>query len=80
MTDVSKEAPHVYIVHYEGRDVECYGKLEEDSNFSVVCDDETDDYVWTDGDPDNESFTTWEDVVACLQIHFDSDILEISAV
>jgi hypothetical protein len=53
--------------------------LEEDSNFSVVCDDESDDDVWTDGDPDNESFTTWEDVVACLQMHFDSDIQEISA-
>jgi hypothetical protein len=73
------EANHVYIVHYEGRDVECYGTLEEDSNFSVVCDDESDDSVWTDGDPDNESFTAWEDVVASLQMHYDSDILEISA-
>jgi hypothetical protein len=53
--------------------------LEEDSNFSVVCDDESDDSVWTDGDPDNESFTAWEDVVASLQMHYDSDILEISA-
>lgn len=74
------EAPNVYVVHYEGRDVECYGKLEEDSNFSVVCDDECDDDVWTDGDPDAMSFVTWEDVVSTLQKHFNSDILEISAV
>lgn len=74
------EAPNVYVVHYEGRDVECYGKLEEDSNFSVVCDDEWDDDVWTDGDPDAMSFVTWEDVVSTLQKHFNSDILEISAV
>ena len=75
------EAPHVYIVHFEGRDVECYGTLEEDSNFSVVCDDEYDDDVWCDGDPvTGEGFTNWETVVVTLQKHFNSDILEISAV
>ena len=37
------QAPSVYIVHFEGRDVECYGTLEEDSNFSAVCEDEEDD-------------------------------------
>ncbi len=73
------EAKHVYVVHYQGRDVECYGTLEEDSNFSVVCDDESDDDVWTDGDPAGESFLTWEAVVATLQGHFNSDIQEISA-
>jgi hypothetical protein len=74
------KAPHVYIVPFEGRNVECYGSLEEDSNFSVVCDDECDDAVWCDGRPDGGWFTTWEDVVECLQREFDSDILEISAV
>jgi len=75
------EAPHVYVVHYQGRDVECYGTLEDDSNFSVVCDDESDDDVWTDGDPiSGDPFTTWEDVVACLQREYSSDIQEISAV
>ena len=73
------EAPHVYIVHFEGRDVECYGTLEENSNFNVVCDDESDDSVWTDGRPWGGWFTTWEDVVECLQREFDSDILEIGA-
>jgi hypothetical protein len=53
------EANHVYVVHYQGRDVECYGTLEEDSNFSVVCDDESDDDVWTDAHPDTgEPFLT----------------------
>lgn len=74
------EAPHVYIVHYEGRDVECYGTLEEDSNFSVVCADECDDSVWTDGDPiTGDPFEDWETVVARLQDEFDSNILEIGA-
>ena len=73
------EAPHVYIVPFEGRNVECYGQLEEDSNFSVVCDDECDDDVWCDGRPDGGWFTTWEDVVESLQREFNSDILEITA-
>ena len=74
------EAAHVYIVHYEGRDVECYGTLEEDSNFSVVCDDECDDSVWTDADPvTGNPFLTWETVVDRLQGEFDSDILQIEA-
>jgi hypothetical protein len=73
------EAPHVYVVPFEGRDVECYGQLEEDSNFNVVCDDECDDDVWCGGRPDGGSFTTWEDVVESLQREFISDILEISA-
>lgn len=73
------EATHVYVVHFEGRDVECYGELQEDSNFSVVCDDEYDDAVWTDGNPAGGSFTAWEDVVAELQAYFESEILEISA-
>ena len=73
------EAPNVYIVHHNGHDVECYGTLEEDSNFSVVCVDEYDDDVWCDGRPDGGWFTTWEDVVECLQREFDSRIVEIGA-
>lgn len=71
------EAPHAYVVHFEGRIVECYGELEENSNFSVVCDDEYDDDIWCNGivGPMN-----WEAVVAHLQLYFESDIVEISAV
>ncbi len=71
------EAPSVYIVHHNGADVECYGTLEEDSNFSVVCADEEDDDVWCEGRPDGGWFTTWEDVVECLQREFGSRIIEI---
>ncbi len=71
------QAPSVYIVHHNGADVECYGTLEEDSNFSVVCADEEDDDVWCEGRPDGGWFTTWEDVVECLQREFGSRIIEI---
>lgn len=73
------EAPHVYVVHFEGRDVECYGELEENSNFSVICDDEYDDDVWYNADPvTGNPFEDWETVVARLQPYFDSGIVEIS--
>jgi hypothetical protein len=74
------EANHEYVVEYKGRKVSCYGTLQEYSNFSVVCDDEWDDGVWCAGNPAGGSFTSWEAVVAVLKPHFDSDILEISAV
>jgi hypothetical protein len=70
---------HVYMVEHNGRTVECYGELQEDSNFHVVCDDERFDDTWTDGDPSGDFFMTWEDVVAGLQPHFGSRIEEISA-
>jgi len=72
-------APEVYVVHYNGYDVECYGTLEDDSNFNIVCEDEADDDVWCESNPDGDAFTTWEDVVSTLQHYFNSPILEISA-
>ena len=80
MNDTTNEAPHVYIVPFEGRNVQCYGELEENSNFEVVCEDEADDFIWCDGNPDVGSFGTWEEVVQVLQLEVSSDILEISAV
>lgn len=70
-----------YIVHHEGVDVECYGTLEEDSNFSVVCEDEEDDDVWCDGNcVTDEPFQTWEEAVKHLWGEYASAIIEISAV
>lgn len=71
------EAPHVYIAHFNGYDVECYGTLEETSNFSIVCAYEWDDRTWCDG---ITGALTWENVLAELQPHFKSAIWEITAV
>tara|TARA_B110000503_G_scaffold134035_1_gene212444 strand:- start:962 stop:1171 length:210 start_codon:yes stop_codon:yes gene_type:complete len=63
--------------------VECYGKLHDDSNFSIVCEDEEDDDIWTEGNPNTDSdyfFETWEEVVDTLSAQYDSPIVEISAV
>jgi hypothetical protein len=66
-----------YKVIWFGKETLCYGELEETSNFHVVCDEEEDDGVWCDG-IDGE--LTWENVVLHLQRHFDSDIVEITAI
>lgn len=73
------QAPMVHIVHHNGADIECYGELEDDSNFNIVCENEADDDVWCNGHPYGDSFVSWEEVVAVLYDYFDSPILEISA-
>jgi hypothetical protein len=62
--------------------ISCYGKLMDNSNFHVVCEDEEDDSVWCDGNPESEDYTfqDWEDVVDCLNQHYASPIVEITAV
>lgn len=72
----------MYKVDFLGVETECYGALEWNSNFQVVCEDEEDDGVWANGNPasDDGSFDTWEDVVMTLQPHFASNIVEITAV
>lgn len=62
-------------------EIACYGDLQDDSNFSVVCADEEFDSVWIEGNPESNDFTfeTWEEVVAVL-MRFYPDIEEITAV
>jgi len=62
--------------------VECYGKLEDDSNFELVCEDEEHDGVWCNGNPDSPDFTfdSWEQVVETLKAYYDATIIEIHAV
>ena len=72
---------HETITNLRGDKVECYGTLEENSNFSVVCDDESYDDIWCDAHPvTGNPFTSWQEVVNALSDQFESDIVEISAV
>ena len=62
-------------------EVECYGDLEENSNFEIVCEDEDEDTCWCDGNSETDKpFETWEEVVKVLKDEFNSTILEIHAV
>ena len=47
----------------EGREVWCYGSVQEDSNFSVVCDDEGNDTIvpGLDSEP-----TNWQEAINTL--------------
>lgn len=58
----------------DGDTTYCYGKIEEDSNFSIVCEDEFADGVWTD----NEKFTTWRQVCKFLENNYNTKIEQIS--
>lgn len=65
----------------EDHSVECYGMLQDNSNFLVVCEDEYEDSVWLEGNPyTGEPFKDWQEVVEVLADHYDSEIYEISAV
>jgi hypothetical protein len=70
-----------HIVKFRGTEVECYGLLEENSNFEVVCEDENDDSIWCEGNTETgEPFTSWEECVEHLLGWYDSTIIEITAV
>ena len=71
-----------HMVKVAGYEVECYGILEENSNFEVVCDDEEDDSIWCEGNTETgEPFTSWEECVEHLvEMYFPATIIQITAV
>ena len=71
-----------HIVKFRGTEVECYGLLEENSNFEVMCDDEEDDSIWCEGNTEtDEPFTSWEECVEHLvEMYFPATIIQITAV
>ena len=71
-----------HTVKVEGYEVECYGLLEENSNFEVVCDDEEDDSIWCEGNTETgEPFTSWEECVEHLvEMYFPATIIQITTV
>lgn len=67
----------------EIRGVECYGDLEDNSNFEVICEDEDNDTVWIEGNPHTEDYTfsSWEEVVNFFIDELGiTDLVEICAV
>lgn len=64
-----------FVTHYG---VQCYGKLEEDSNIDVVCENEWNDGVWCDRDPDVQK--NWRDVVNFLKENYSKDIQQLTAI
>ena len=55
----------------------CYGKVEEDSNFSIVCDDENHDGIAND--VDTKINNTWYKVCKHLESNYRKDIEQIEA-
>lgn len=69
-------------LHTRINDVDCYGVLEDNSNFYIVCDDERYDGLWAEGNPNNpdHTFKTWGEVVEYLTTNYRSDITQIEAI
>ena len=65
---------HVY-TRKDGGETWCYGIIEEDSNFSVVCNDENQDGIWC-GDleftPEN-----WDQVCKYLEENYNDKIEQL---
>jgi len=58
-------------------EVECYGPLEDNSNFEVICQNEEDDFMWLTRDP--KQLKGWEEIVSHLKGK-GIEVVEISAV
>jgi hypothetical protein len=65
----------------EYRGIKYYGKLEWDSDFEVLYDDEEFDFTWFSRDP-NEQVTWWEVIDFLLENYIEGDesIVEVSAI
>lgn len=62
----------------DGGTTQCYGTVQEDSNFDIVCDDEFNDGTYTDNN--FEDCNTWNRVCKFLEAHYDAQIEQIEAV
>tara|TARA_R110002020_G_scaffold60316_1_gene163596 strand:- start:522 stop:743 length:222 start_codon:yes stop_codon:yes gene_type:complete len=59
----------------DGGTTHCYGKIEDDSNFELVCADE--DYDGIADDVDAEELNTWKKVCDYLYENYRKDVEEI---
>lgn len=61
--------------------VSCYGKIEWNSNFEIICDDEDEDCCWVEGNYNSEDgeFKDWQEAVTFFKARFNT-VVEIIAV
>jgi hypothetical protein len=72
---------HTTITTRLGATCECFGALEEDSNFELICEREEDDTVWLYGNTKTDkSFKTWQEAADFFEELFSMWIVEIHAV
>ena len=58
------------------KNIDCFGDIESDSNFEIICDDEMYDGVC--GDVDTIKHNTWKKVIEYLLANYRDDIVEIT--
>ena len=65
----------------DGGETTCYGLVEEDSNFEVVCEDEELDGIYADGldfIPEGEPFAWWH-ICRYLEENYDTQIIQLES-
>ena len=77
MTIIREDGHNAFYVHKrkDGGEIHCYGHVEEDSNFSLACDNEEYDTIVTD--IDTTKTNTWFKVCNYLLNNYRSDIEQI---
>lgn len=73
---MSNTAAYIYN-RKDGGTTYCYGKLEEDANFDVICYNECYDGTWAERDP--EVHKEWKDICEFLEANYNTRIEEISS-
>lgn len=57
-------------------EIECFGNMAEDNNYSIVCEDECHDGIIVDVPP---SMNTWAKVCEYIEDNHDCDLIEVHA-
>lgn len=61
----------------DGGQTHCYGTIEWDSNFAVVCDNEYLDGIWCGDSGIDPETVGWEGVCAYLEEYYDTQIEQL---
>ena len=59
----------------DGNTIDCYGKIHEDSNFAVVCENEL--YDGIAADIEGDKYNTWKKVCDYLVTNYRKDVVEV---
>lgn len=78
---IGGEMAYLLIDRPDGGKCDCYGTIEEDSNFEIVCYDEEDDCIWLTGNHDtDEPFKSWQEAVTWLCENVNPKIEQLTAI
>ena len=77
---MTSTADYIY-TRKNGGTTHCYGSVEDDSNYDLVCENELMDGIWAEGNPASPefTFTNWREACIHLEKEYCSTIEQIIA-